>query len=315
MRVLFIDFLTTEFSSLNDDRVAILNKVTSADVKTEYFGFKDGDFAEGYFFLIKSCLFFKYDRIVLLSSRISHLNIIWPLSIFVKLKAIYHFMPKNRRIYHKVSLIFLQYFIDFGVYSSALSSDLSKFLVKEIKVLPFREIYHKESFELLKKKLSKDQVTMLIPGVRPGVRKHVHLSSVIDGLKLRYNISVSRIIYQGSNDINPYDEFEVEVISRVTSDEYTSLFRESLFVIIDFEESYELRASGVILDALKFGCIVLTTDHPIVEQYGYPNSLVTNLDYLSLVLEQIGKGDLEEVFFGNLKDGGTFGVPWFSFLT
>ena len=60
--------------------------------------------------------------------------------------------------------------------------------------------------------------------------------------------------------------------------DYRCLFLESLLVFIDFEDEYEVRASGVILDAMKYGCIVITSHHAICTEYNFPNSLITDME-------------------------------------
>lgn len=282
-KVLFVDLLYSEGGSLDEDMRSITQAV-SIDHDVEYLRFDERAsyraIGRVFFQLFKH----RYDKIIFLSCKVSQLFPLALLRLATKCYVIYHFMPSHRKKFHKKSLHILSRFFVIGVYSSGVADQIEDSLGFRPDVLPSRIIDRKSSLALLREKLAQNQVRVLVPGLRPGVRKEVSLAPISEFLEQRLGYKLEGIYVQGEiPDLYQASEF-VRKVGNLPQAEYDQLYNSSLIVVINFHEDYEVRASGVILDALRSGSLILTFDHPIVRQYGFPNSMVSDLEGLESLL-------------------------------
>lgn len=150
-----------------------------------------------------------------------------------------------------------------------------------------------------------DSVNVLIPGVKEGVRRmptptEFHALERILGAKLVLQ-------YKGEFDLSEVPE-DVELKRDVDSDEYNRLFEEADIVVMHFDNNYETRSSAMIYDALRNGCIVWTSSHPIVTQLGYPNFVLRTFGSIDEKIGNFVTGDLPGFDKNQLKD------TWIKFL-
>ena len=288
-KILLIDLLHVLGGSLEDD-ITSIKAALSEDYETKYIKISA---SSGLFKSLKvffDALLFFPSKIVFLSSRVNQLFIFIPLCLFSKCYFIYHFMPSCRIKFHSYALPLLAMFYKIGVYSQGVSKVLINILGYAPEILPSRIIDSNLSIIKLHNKIYKNRVNLLIPGVRPGVRNDVDLPSIIATIK-KLGIEVDTVYIQSESKSCEYyfpeDTLNIKTFRYLEISEYTKIFSEALFIAIDFDKTYEVRASGVILDALNNGNIVITNDHPIVFQYGYPNTTITNLENIHKIISKI----------------------------
>ena len=124
-----------------------------------------------------------------------------------------------------------------------------------------------------------------------------------------------RIYIQGVIPAGEQGTELVRWVGKLPQAEYDQLYSSSLIVAVKIDENYEVRASGVILDALRSGSLVLCHDHPIVRQYGFPTSVVTDLEHLGSVLAKIGNvSDEQALALIPGADFEDFRAKWHTFL-
>ena len=312
-KILFIDLLYSDGGSLDEDMKSI-TKAASIDHHVEYLRF---DAKSGYSALLGvlvRVLTCRYDKIVFLSSKVNHLLLLTPLRLLAKCYVIYHYMPRHRQDFHKIALSLIHRYFVVGVYSEGVADKLEESIGFRPPIIPSRIVNRKKSLFELRKKLSQDKIRMLVPGIRTGVRKGVKLTPILTKLK-SLDINIDEIVVQG--DIPYEEEFEVvRNVGKLPQEEYDQLYISSLIVAIEFDEDYEVRASGVILDAMRSGCLVLSSRHHIICQYGYPYTIVTDIEHLESILFIIKEGSDEQAL--NLIPGfdiDEFENKWRSFLS
>jgi hypothetical protein len=314
-KILFIDLLHVVGGSLDDD-IHSIDRAMSVDYKTKYIKVSSDS---GLFDTLKVYIDvfpFYPSKIVFLSSRVNQLFLFLPLRLFFKCYFIYHFMPNHRIKFHSYALPLLAKFYKLGVYSKGVSNILFKLLGFAPDILPSRIIDAELSFRKLRKKIFYNHVDLLIPGVKPGVRNPIDLPTILAKIN-NLGVDVDTVYIQSKDKFPEYNlegyTLNIKKFGYIELSDYLNIFSESLFIVVDFDESYEVRASGVILDALNSGTIVITNDHPIVFQYGYPNTTVTNLENVHKIISKIknsNKNDgLIEVY--NFED---FRRIWNTFL-
>ena len=181
--------------------------------------------------------------------------------------------------------------------------------------LPSRIVDKAESERLLREKFTCEAALfVLVPGVRPGVRKFIDPEQLLTKLQQATGVCEIRLFIQGE-PVNSYAGHpSIEFIrSGIPKDEYDALYRSCHVIAVDFDDSYEVRASGVILDAASFGCLVLTTDHPINRGYGFPDSILCDIKRIGALIERVRKGvPLQPLVPGaGVKE---FGQRWRTFL-
>lgn len=292
-KVLFIDLLYSDGGSLDED-VRSITQAVAVDHTVEYLRFNEDNGYKAIAGVFLRVLSSRYDKVVLLSSKVSQLLLLAPLRLLTKCYAIYHFMPSHRQSFHQRSLKILSRLFVFGVYANGVADQIEKPLGFRPKVLPSRIVDRKRSLNLLREKLAQNQIRVLVPGVRPGVRKHVALSPIAETLEQKLGYQLEGIYIQGDIPVDEQGRENIRKLGKLPQEEYDQFYNSSLIVAVNFHEDYEVRASGVILDALRSGSIVLSDNHPIISQYGYPTSIVTDLKNLGEVLAKINNASDEQ---------------------
>jgi hypothetical protein len=181
-------------------------------------------------------------------------------------------------------------FFKIGVYSGGVSKIINNFYGVKTTELPSRVVEKLLSIRLLREKLSHNEINILVPALRAGVRRSVEVDPIVAELKIKLGYISRKICFHGSGSGVSSGENLIALSGNLERSKYNELFKEALIVAINFEDSYETRASGVILDALAYGCIVVSNEHPIVFQYGFPDSLVTDIKNLQYIVESIKSG-------------------------
>lgn len=219
------------------------------------------------------------DLIIVLSARWWILYLLAPLCLYKKIAFVYHFVPNLKQALHRRSMYVLKHLYTVIVYSKPLVDLLDiKWGVKSV-YLPSRCIDRQRAVDLLENKLKKGSNQLLVPGVRDGVRNIKDLDSILERVEQNVSLDVKNVVIQIDNVRSSHmTKLEVKFVSKMDAESYKNMFEKSICVYINFDESYELRASGVLLDAIAAGCIIFSTEHPITNQYGYPHSLVTDVE-------------------------------------
>ena len=177
MKILLIDLLFQNNGSYNDDFQAISEYLNEHNVV--YLQLPVYSVVKNILIIYLKVLFKKYDRVVILSAKVSQLLFLIPISFFSKIYFIYHFIPNNRIYFHKYSLKFMNFFYKIGTYSSGVKSILDEFLKKEIYLLPSRNINKFNSINLLKYKLTNRNISIFVPGIKEGIRNLPNIKNIL----------------------------------------------------------------------------------------------------------------------------------------
>lgn len=309
-KIIFLDFQYEKFGSFDDDFLFI-ESLLKNDYSLTYRRFPNNALLYNALTLIRTVFTIK-DKVVVLSCKTSLTCLIPLIFPFSQRYYIYHFMPFYRQKLHLKLLKLLSKFFSIGVYSTALQSQLGDHYGLNLSYVPSRFLDKNVSLSLLKSKVENPEICVFIPGIKKGVRRSIDIDYYISELEKVLKKSISKIFIQ-SKTIFASDP-RIIYLDKVDSGMYRSLFNQCLFTIIEFEESYEQRFSGVVHDAIKSGSIILTKDHPILSQYGFPNSIVTNIEKLPSILKHLYLCNYndESLIFGLNRN--ECGVIWKSFL-
>ena len=274
MRVLFCDLQYSERGSFDDDIRAIRTALTWAEI--EYY--KDNVKASDVQKIARLLAFVRkgrFDRVVFLSAR---LTVAFALSFLIRdLHCIYHFLPNSRKSLHVRLLRLMRGRVRFGVYGAGLVEQLRAESGTPAILVPSRRVDLNASVALYERKARQNRVTVLVPGIRPGVREAIDLQKYVVGLTAKgFEIEVVRV--QGDVDSSQLTVPVEKIDGYPDASAYAELFRLSTFVIMHFSPGYELRCSGMVLDAVTHGCVVLSVAHPITSQYGYPRFPVVGIE-------------------------------------
>lgn len=315
-RVLLVDLLYSDGGSLDED-VRSITAALEVDHDVEYLRF---DERAGYRCLVgvfRRVLSLRYDQVVFLSSKVGQLFFLAPLRLVAKCYVIYHFMPHHRQAFHERALRLLAPFFVIAVYAAGVADRLLGALGKPVTVLPSRIVDRKQSLARLREKLSQRRIRILVPGVRPGVREQVALAPIIEALQHRLGYELEGVYIQsGEIPADVANHPAVRKVGKLPQAEYDQLYNSALIVAVNFHEDYEVRASGVILDALRSGSVVLSRDHPIIRQYGFPGTIVTDLDHIGAVLATLkAQPDEQALALIPGADFEEFRARWHSFLS
>jgi hypothetical protein len=293
-----------------------ITKTVGIDYDVEYLRFDERTGYRAIVGVFIRVLTRRYDKVVFLSSKVSQLFPLALLGMKTKCFVIYHYMPSHRRNFHKTSLRILSRFFAFGVYANGVADEIEAPLGFRPAVLPSRIIDPKMSLMLLREKLAKRKIRLLVPGLRPGVRKEVSLGPIFELLEQRLGYKLEEIYIQGEINDNGQACEVIRNVGKLSQTEYDNLYQSSLIVAVNFQDNYEIRASGVILDALRGGCLILSNDHPIIRQYGFPNSIVTDIVHLESVISTINNAsDNQALATIPGADFDKFRSIWYSFLS
>lgn len=312
-RVLFIDLLYFEGGSLDEDMKCI-TRAAAVDHEVEYIRYNA---SMGYAAIIKvyfHLIIHRYDKIIFLSAKVSHLLTLIPLQFLSKCYLIYHFMPRHREKFHHFSISFISRFFIIGVYAEGVADKIALSLGYRPPVLPSRIVDRKNSLNKLREKIANKKIHLFVPGVRVGVREFVDLEPIVKKCK-DLGFEIDKIFFQGDGENKNLYGRAIHQLGKLPQSEYDQIYDSSLIVAIEFNKNYEVRASGVILDALRSGCLVLSKSQSIICQYGFPLSVVTDLDHLELVLNNINNySDEDALTLIPGSDPNEFESIWRSFL-
>lgn len=283
IKIAAIDLLYSKFGHFNDDfnSLSILFK----DHQVDHMKFEKLNIFELINFLIT--IVKSYDVIYFASIKLSHAALIFPIikllqSRGIQLLLLIHFLPRNRTLSYKIIIPWLSHFCKIGVFSRSLRAEfLSKFNLK-VTFIPSRIINTTEAVQYYHFKLSNNNRVLLIPGVGSAGKS---LPPIEDLMQFLNKFEISKIIINSRININKTyissinTGIQVEIHNGfINYHNYSKFFNQAQFVMCIFEKNYENRCSGIILDALKNGCVILTEDHPISREYGFPSIASIPLD-------------------------------------
>jgi hypothetical protein len=309
MRILFCDLQYSERGSFDDDIQAIRTVLTWAEIEYYKDNVKVSDLQK----VAKLLLFLRggrFDRVVFLSAR---LTVAFALSFLIRdLYCIYHFLPNSRKSLHVRLLRLMRGRVRFGVYGAGLVDQLRLESGIEAVLVPSRRVVLAESVKRYEQKARQKSLTVLVPGLRPGVREAVDIQKYVDGLAARgFEIGLIRV--QGECDTSKVKGSVEKIEGYADAADYAELFHRSTFVIMHFSPAYELRCSGMVLDAVMHGCLVLTVAHPITNQYGFPRFPVVNLESAERLPSDAGS-IREELLRSSIIFDHDFSEAWRKYL-
>jgi hypothetical protein len=290
-KILFVDLLYSQNGSYDDDFKAISEALTGE--RCDYLKCDVRDGMRGVLRTLASALSFQYDKVVLLSAKVSQLAVLAPLSLLRNTYAIYHFMPNSRVRLHSRLLPVLSKCFYFATYTDAVSDLFGSVTGKRAPALPSRIVEKDESERLLREKFAGGgALRVLVPGVRPGVRKFIDPQRLLTQLQQATGAHEIRLFIQGESVEAFVNHPNIEFVRKgIPKDEYDALYRSCHVIAVEFDDSYEVRASGVILDAVASGCLILTTDHAIGRSYGFPNSILCDIKRIGVLIDRIRSGE------------------------
>jgi hypothetical protein len=310
--ILFFDLLYSEHGSFLDDYQTIDASLSGHEHVYVRVNIQDN------FWLGKvlgAVAKFKPERIVFLSAKIQQLLIMLPFILGKRIYAIYHFRPNGRKLSHQVILPVLGRFYKFAAYSPGVESYLRSVIREGVSLVTARAIRKEAAAELAKRKVGQDQITVLLPGIRPGVRDYIEPSSMVAKLESVIGKRISKVYVQSSEPRPPHLDSKVEWIAgKMTDEEYKAIYARSLFVGVKFNNDYETRSSAVVTDAIGHGCILITWDHPITRQYGFPKRLVTNVENVQTTVNALSGDKCLESLYQDYQDLNEARTLWIDYL-
>jgi hypothetical protein len=312
--VLFIDLLYSENGSFDDDFNAIQEALP--EVRCHHLKCNERNGFLGVILTARNVLSCRYEKVVILSSKVTQLAILAPLGLLKKIYTIYHFMPNSRRRLHTYLLPALSKFFSFATYTDAVSGILGEIVGFRPPVLPSRITNKTESERILREKFcsSSSELRVLVPGIRTGVRKFIEPEALVRQLRHATGIKKIQLFIQGDSVDTYAGNPNIKFINNgIPKNEYDALYRNCHVIAVEFDSSYEVRASGVILDAMANGCLVLTSAHAINSDYDFPHSIVCDIERIGMRISQIrSSASLQSLLPGaNCKE---FGHRWRRFL-
>ncbi len=312
-KILFVDLLYSENGSFDDDFNAIRQALPG--VQCDYLKCDVRNAIGGVLRTIRITLSMRYSKVIILSAKVSQLAMLGPLSLTCKIFAIYHFLPNSRVRMHSRLLPVLSRYFHFATYAESVSDKFSKITGIRPPALPSRIVDKAESELLLRTKFAcQGTLRVLIPGVRRGVRKALDPQRLILLLQQVTGAKEIRLCIQGEPDDSLIGGPNIEFVRKgMPKEAYIEMYRSNHIVAVEFESGYEVRASGVILDAIASGCLVLTADHEINRGYGFPNSIICDIEHIDVVIRQIRSGEPLQLLIPGVE-AEEFGQLWRTFL-
>ena len=312
-KLLFVDLLYSEHGSFDDDFNAIRQALPG--VECDYLKCDVRNAIGGVLRTMHIALSLRYSKVIILSAKVSQLAMLVPLSLLRKTYAIYHFLPNSRVRLHTRLLPVLSKYFHFATYAESVSDLFGGITGTRPPAIPSRIVEKNESERCLREKfIDSAELRVLVPGVRPGVRKFIDPQRLVAQLQQVTNASEVRLFIQG----DPVDTFiahpSIEFVRKgIPKDEYEALYRSCHVIAVEFDDSYEVRASGVILDAVASGCLVLTTEHAISRGYGYPDTIVCDKKRIGVLISRIRAGEALQSFIPG-AGAKEFAKHWRNFL-
>ena len=289
-KILFVDLLYSEHGSYDDDYAAIRQALP--EVHCDYLKCNVRDGMGGMLHTLRSALSRRYAKVIFLSAKVYQLAMLAPLGLLSDTYAIYHFMPNSRVRLHSRMLPVLSKCFHFATYADAVSDLFGSVATTRPPSLPSRIVEKAESERLLREKFAScASLQVLVPGVRPGVRKFIDPQRLLAQLQQATGAREIRLFIQGDPVDASVGHPSIEFVRKgIPKDEYNALYRSSHVVAVEFDDSYEVRASGVILDAAASGCLVLTTGHAINRGYGFPDTILCDIERIGALIGRIRSG-------------------------
>jgi hypothetical protein len=312
-KVLFVDLLYSEHGSYDDDFEAIREALP--EVQCVYLRCDARDGMGCVLRMVSAALSCHYDKVVFLSAKVSQLALLAPFSLLRKPYAIYHFMPNSRVRMHSRLLPVLSTCFHFATYANAVSDLFSSVVGTRPPALPSRIVEKTKSEQLLREKfVGGTALRVLIPGVRTGVRKFIDPQKLLIQLQQATSALEIRIFIQGEPVDALGDHPSIEFVRKgIPKDDYEALYRSCHVIAVEFDDRYEVRASGVVLDAAASGCLILTTEHAINRGYGFPDSILCDIERIGALIDRIRTGQpLQQLIPGT--GAKEFGQRWRTFL-
>jgi hypothetical protein len=312
IKITLVDFIFSDNGSFLDDIIFIKSCLSNQNY-VSYKVFKSTDS------IIKKItnilILYKNsdDLIIVLSAKLWMLYLLAPLCLWKKIAFVYHFIPNKRQEFHRVSVKMLKHLYILIVYSKALKDLLhTKWSINAV-YLPSRCIDKERAADLLNDKLKNGSNQLLVPGIRFGVRNIRNIKSILGQIEKNSKLDIRSIVIQTDDpNLSCITKLEKKFVAKLSAENYKELFEKSVCVYIDFDEIYELRASGVLLDAIAAGCIIFSSYHPITEQYGYPNSLLTDLETFEDLTYPLNVNQMLELT--GVMDFNTSKLEWTRFI-
>lgn len=312
-KVLFVDLLYSEHGSYDDDFNAICRALPG--VGCDYLKCDVRFGVRSVLRAFRSALSFRYTKVVFLSAKVNQLALLVPLCLFRRTYAIYHFLPNSRVRLHSRLLPLLSKCFRIATYADAVSEIVGNITGAKPPTLPSRIVEKDESERLLRGKFSDEAgLRVLVPGVRSRVRKFIDPQRLLTNLRQATGAREISLFIQGDPIDTYVDHPSIEFVRKgIPKDEYDAMYRSCHVIAVEFDDDYEARASGVILDAAASGCLVLTVEHAINRDYGFPHSILCDIERIGPLIDRIRSGEpLQPVIPGaGVKE---FGQRWRSFL-
>lgn len=289
--ILFVDLLYQPKGSFDDDFVTIKSFMDGKSVL--YLKVYKRGLLSPLFSVLS--VFFRTSpaQIVFLSAKLWHLVVLIPLALLRPSYAIYHFRPAVRGRLHDRVLPWLAKVYRFAVYGDSVRRYLCRVTNHEIPLIAHRVVDKRLTIRKIRSKLEGGSLMVFCPGIKPGVRMPIPYDYLSDRIRRTLSRPVDKLIVQDSAFPTQNEQYGVTFVPQRLSDlEYSRLYDEALIIAMEFHPDYEGRSSAMINDALRSGCIVITDEHPITNQYGYPDGLVTDLDHLSHTIDAIRNGTI-----------------------
>ena len=223
-----------------------------------------------------------YDLVGFLSAKMLELVIF---RIFINYDFfVYHFLPNRRTVLH-FCLFKLLASKKVLFYSSGVQELASKKFGVVGHFVASRFISH---IEKPQQNAINAITTVFVPRALNGVRQAINFSDISP--KILENTNLKFIVQQNDKDphhlttINAKTNFQI--VGYLSDEEYNAVLAQSDAYLVHFSPNYELRCSGLILDAYQHGKLFLTNAHPTTMSYGYENENM--ISYVSPKSDKFG---------------------------
>ena len=211
-----------------------------------------------------------FDRVGFLSARMVELIIF---RLFINYDFfVYHFLPNGRTAVHwcifkllgSRSVLF---------YSTGVQDLINNKFGVVGHFVASRYISH---IEAPQEHAIKDIRTVFVPRASHGIRQAINFSgisnSLLENRHLRFIVQQNEKVPHLLNDVTT--KINYEVVGYLSDEEYNEVLTQADAYLVHFSNQYELRCSGLILDAYQNGKLFLTNAHPTTESYGYENDIL-----------------------------------------